>query len=184
MRRQRPPARTAQRRASAGQAQRQRLLCRVQLPSRRDDPAGPASPPAELLRRPGPRTARPWLDTQHSTSRQHRISPAAAVAMPDAPAAVVSRESKAVGLLLGAMAGNVLGAPNQGERHYEVSRQGRQPPNTTRSQHALVFSTIRSSVATQVTRRRGSRIADFWRYDVGRDAMAYGQYTGAAILHV
>ncbi|KXZ53700.1 hypothetical protein GPECTOR_6g617 [Gonium pectorale] len=64
------------------------------------------------------------------------------------PADRVSDESKAVGLLLGAMCGNVLGAPHQYERHY------------------------------QVTRMRGNGVTDFWRYDIGEQPLQYGQYTG------
>ncbi|KAG2434411.1 hypothetical protein HYH02_012423 [Chlamydomonas schloesseri] len=60
----------------------------------------------------------------------------------------VSDEDKAVGCLLGAAVGNVLAAPYQGDRHFEVIR----------------------------LRRNG--VTDFWKYDIGAHPVQYGQYTG------
>ncbi|GFR51479.1 hypothetical protein Agub_g13889 [Astrephomene gubernaculifera] len=60
----------------------------------------------------------------------------------------ISDESKAIGCLLGAMCGNVLGAPHQDDRHFQVVRQ----------------------------RRNG--VTDFWRYDIGPHPVQYGHYTG------
>lgn len=58
-------------------------------------------------------------------------------------------EAKAVACLLGALCGNVLGAPVQNERHW------------------------------QVTRTFPDGLTEFWKYDIGKDPMALGQYTGA-----
>ncbi|GAX77982.1 hypothetical protein CEUSTIGMA_g5424.t1 [Chlamydomonas eustigma] len=56
--------------------------------------------------------------------------------------------SKCMGAILGAMCGNVLGAPVQNDRHWVVMK--RWPDGLT----------------------------DFWRFDVGPDAVPFGHYTG------
>jgi hypothetical protein len=57
--------------------------------------------------------------------------------------------SRCMGAMLGAMCGNVLGAPVQNDRHWMVMK--RWPDGLT----------------------------DFWRFDVGPDAVPHGHYTGA-----
>ncbi|KAG1664769.1 hypothetical protein FOA52_013621 [Chlamydomonas sp. UWO 241] len=55
---------------------------------------------------------------------------------------------RATGAMLGAMVGNVLGAPVWGDRHW------------------------------QVTRRFPSGLTDFWRFDIGDEPVPFGHYTG------
>ena len=54
-----------------------------------------------------------------------------------------------MGAMLGAMCGNVLGAPVQNDRHY------------------------------QVTRRFPNGLTSFWRWDASEQPASYGHYTGA-----
>jgi hypothetical protein len=60
---------------------------------------------------------------------------------------------RATGAMLGAMVGNVLGAPVWGDRHW------------------------------QVTRRFPSGLTDFWRFDIGDEPVPFGHYTGGVDTH-
>ena len=59
-----------------------------------------------------------------------------------------SREERAVGCLVGAMCGNVLGAPVHHDRHW------------------------------MAVRRFPDGLVDFWKYDIGEHPVGHGQYTG------
>ncbi|KAG2429788.1 hypothetical protein HXX76_010572 [Chlamydomonas incerta] len=93
----------------------------------------------------------------HHPAARRAVAASAAAAAPSPAAAAapawtgpgeVAEEDKAVGCLLGAVVGNVLAAPYQGDRHFEVIR----------------------------LRRNG--VTNFWKYDIGAHPVLYGQYTG------
>ncbi|PNW81371.1 hypothetical protein CHLRE_07g353230v5 [Chlamydomonas reinhardtii] len=105
--------------------------------------SSPATVPIAARRRHQPRSRSVAAATPAAAP-----SPAAAAAPAWRGPGEVGDEDKAVGCLLGAAVGNVLAAPYQGDRHFEVIR----------------------------LRRNG--VTDFWKYDIGAQPVQYGQYTG------
>ncbi|KAG2495001.1 hypothetical protein HYH03_006934 [Edaphochlamys debaryana] len=115
-------------------------------PSPRCSSPASSSAPLPSVRAPAPSLRRGPAPPASSAP----TAPVAPAAPAPAPALTPggSTESRAVGMLLGAMCGNVLGAPHQDERQYQVVS----------------------------VRRTG--VTDFWKYDFGPDAVPYGEYTG------
>jgi ADP-ribosylglycohydrolase len=68
--------------------------------------------------------------------------------MPAELAASSVYEAKAIGTMLGAMSGNVLGAPFEHDRHFRI------------------------------TRMHPYGILDFWHFDLAQQPVPYGHYTG------
>ena len=67
--------------------------------------------------------------------------------------ALVEDTARAVGAMLGAMVGNVLGSAVQNDRHYHVARR---------------FPTAKG-------------LSDFWRFDVSQEPVSHGCYTGQSL---
>lgn len=89
--------------------------------------------------------------TNSSTLSRSEISP-----VPSAhDVSLAEDKTRAVGMMLGAMAGNVLGSAVQNDRHYQVVRR---------------FPTARG-------------LSDFWRFDISNEPIAHGCYTGETNMH-